>query len=100
MRWLADLITELLNSPKMILIICLIFAVSGTLLDGTLYRIWELKSEESKIEARLIDTKTSLMRLKKQIKMANDPTFIEREAKDRFDLVEEDDLIFVFSDEN
>jgi len=100
MRWLADLITELLNSPKMILIICLIFAVSGTLLDGTLYRIWELKSEESKIEARLIDTKTSLMRLKKQIKMANDPIFIEREAKDRFDLVQEDDLIFVFSDEN
>jgi cell division protein FtsB len=100
MRWLPNLISDLLNSPKMILVLCLIFGITGTLLDGTLYRIWELRNEQSKVQTKIVDTEKSLSQLKKRIKMANDPVFIEREAKERFDLVEEDDLIFVFSDEN
>ncbi len=100
MRWLPTLISDLINSPKMILVLCLIFGITGTLLDGTLYRIWELRNEQSKVQTKMVETEKSLSKLKKQIKMANDPVFIEREAKERFDLVEEDDLIFVFSDEN
>lgn len=99
MQGLARLITDLIHSPKMILVLCLIFAITGTLLDGTLYRIWELKNEQTKIQTKMVDTEQVLVKLKKQIKMANDPKFIEREAKDRFDLVEADDLVFVFSDE-
>lgn len=33
-----------------------------------------------------------------QIKQAKDPVFIERQAKDKLDMVDEHDLVFVFSE--
>ena len=34
-----------------------------------------------------------------QLRKARDPVFLEKEARDRFDLVSEGDLVFVFSEE-
>ncbi len=49
----------------------------------------QLQINTSKAEARSLDM---------QIKQAKDPSFIERQAKDKLDMVGEHDLVFVFSD--
>lgn len=95
----ADNISRLLMSPRKILLLCLIFALAGILVDGTLYQMWELGVEKKNMQQKILTTEISIKKLQKQIRMAHDPRFIEREARDRFDLVNKDDIVFVFSDD-
>ena len=95
----ADTIHRLLMSPRKVLLLCFIFALVGILLDGTLYQMWELNAEKKNMQHKIQDTQITIQKLQKQIRMAHDPKFIEREARDRFDLVSKDDIVFVFSDE-
>lgn len=96
---LADNLNRLLMSPRKIVFWCLIFALIGILLDGTLYQMWQLNSEKKNVEQKILDTKISINKLQKQIRMAHDPKFIEREARDRFDLVNKNDVVFQFNDD-
>lgn len=95
----ADNISRLLMSPRKVLLLCLIFALAGILVDGTLYQMWELGVEKKNMQQKISSTEISIKKLQKQIRMAHDPRFIEREARDRFDLVNKDDIVFVFSDD-
>jgi cell division protein FtsB len=97
---LSDLLNRWLMSPKKVLISCLLFALVGILLDGTLYQMWELGVEKKNTESKILETELSIKKLQKQIRMAHDPRFIEREARDRFDLVNKNDIVFVFAEEN
>jgi cell division protein FtsB len=96
---LSDNLNRLLMSPRKIVFWCLIFALVGILLDGTLYQMWQLNAEKKNIHQKISETQTSIQKLQKQIRMAHDPRFIEREARDRFDLVSKDDIVFVFNDD-
>ncbi|MES2769053.1 MAG: septum formation initiator family protein [Bdellovibrionota bacterium] len=95
----ADTISRLLMSPRKVLVTCLVFALAGILLDGTLYQMWELGVEKKSMQQKISETEISIKKLQKQIRMAHDPRFIEREARDRFDLVNKDDIVFVFSND-
>lgn len=95
----ADTISRLLMSPRKVLFTCLVFALAGILLDGTLYKMWELGVEKKSMQQKISETEISIKKLQKQIRMAHDPRFIEREARDRFDLVNKDDIVFVFSND-
>jgi cell division protein FtsB len=95
----ADTINRMLMSPRKIIFWCLTFALIGILLDGTLYQMWQLNVEKKKVQQKITETKTSIQKLQKNIRMAHDPRFIEREARDRFDLVNKDDVVFVFNDD-
>lgn len=97
---LSDLLNRWLMSPKKVLFTCFLFALVGILLDGTLYQMWELNLEKKNTQQKIHETELSIKKLQKQIRMAHDPKFIEREARDRFDLVNKDDVVFVFSNEN
>ena len=96
----ADTISRLLMSPRKVFLLCLMFAFAGVLVDGTLYQMWELGVEKKTMQQKITDTEISIKTLQKQIRMAHDPKFIEREARDRFDLVNKDDIVFVFSEED
>jgi len=96
---LIDSLNQFLLAPRKVLLMCLILAGVGTVLDGTLYKIWSLNNERKNVEAKVTETQKSIQTLQKQIKMAHDPKFIEREARNRFDLVNKDDVVFVFADE-
>lgn len=50
------------------------------------------------IQEQILKSKAQSKALDMQIKQAKDPSYIERQAKDKLDLVEEQDLIFVFSE--
>lgn len=44
----------------------------------------------------MVETKESIVKLKRLVAQAADPAFIERQARDRLDLAGEKDLVFVF----
>lgn len=74
-----------------------IFTVS-LFFNGAVWRIWSLHRDSNKIQEQILNSKTQTKALDMQIKQAKDPAFIERQAKDKLDMVGEHDLVFVFSD--
>lgn len=72
--------------------------VAYLFLNGAVWRIWGLHRDLDTIGKKITESKSMSKSLDMQIKQAKDPSFIERQAKDKLDLVGEQDLVFVFSD--
>ncbi|HEX4923693.1 MAG TPA: septum formation initiator family protein [Bdellovibrionales bacterium] len=99
-RKLKTAAVEFLNSPMRVLIVCAAFGFLVLVLDGTLFRLWNLHREARRIESNIARLSDSTRALEMQIKKAKEIEFVERQARDRFDLVGEDDLVFVFTNES
>lgn len=89
----------LMHRPIQVFWICAVAALMGVVLDGTAFRLWGLHREHRAIAERIEEGKVRSKQLAFQIQKAQQPEFIEKAARDQFDLVKEDDLIFIFSDE-
>lgn len=74
-------------------------AATGVILDGSALRLWGLHRDHDLLVEKIDQAENRSKQLKFQIQEAQQPEFIERAARDRFDLVKEGDLIFIFSDE-
>lgn len=94
------LLKVLLDNPLKVLWLCLALAFVNLVLDGSLLRLWSLHRDHKQIQSQIteIKSKTEIMQVK--LAKASDPAFIQREAIDRFDLVGEGELVFVFSEED
>lgn len=68
-------------------------------MDGSLFRLWSLHRDATSLQTKIATVQAQNADLRKRLLRAKDPAFLEREARDRFDLVSEGDLVFVFSDE-
>lgn len=77
---------------------CVCIFIFSLFFNGALWRIWSLRHDLSTIQGQIINSKDQSKALDMQIKQAKDPSFIERQAKDKLDMVGEHDLVFVFSD--
>lgn len=89
-----------LNYPLTVFWICLSVAFLNVLFDGSLVRLWSLRRDLRETEARVIQLKAQSSDLRHKIQRAMDPAFVEKEARERFDMAEEGDLVFVFSEDN
>ena len=89
---------ELAHHPIKILWFALAGAAVGVVLDGTAIRLWSLHREHDQIQSRIAVAKTRSKAMEFRIHEAQSPEFIERAARDQFDLVKEGDLVFIFSD--
>ncbi|MCM2282601.1 MAG: septum formation initiator family protein [Bdellovibrionaceae bacterium] len=92
-------LNHILHHPLKVLWICLFFGVASVLLDGSFIHLWRLNRSRQQLEARIDEGQARLKQLEFRIDEAQQPQFIERQARDQFDLVKEGDLIFVFSDD-
>ena len=92
-------LNHLLQTPQKVIWICLGLVVLNLVIDGSLFRLWSLHRDFASIQANIQSLGTQNEKLKVQLAKARDPAFLEREARDRFDLVSEGDLVFVFSEE-
>lgn len=90
---------ELFYHPVRVLWICVILVVGGLILDGSALRLWGLHRDHQVISTRIEEARRRSRQLEFRIQEAQQPEFIERAARDQFDLVKEGDLIFIFSDE-
>ena len=84
--------------PKQIFFISIVVGVLSLFWDGTA-RTWvRLKSRESGLVDSIKKSGQQVSALERKIKKAHDPRYLEQEARERFDLVREGDLVFVFSE--
>lgn len=92
-------LNDLLQTPQKVIWICLGLVVLNLVLDGSLFRLISMYRDHHDIQSKLVTLNQQTQSLKARLKEARDPVFLEREARDRFDLVSEGDLVFVFSEE-
>lgn len=88
-----------LHEPRRILILVGGAALAALILQGDLLQYWRLKSEVMRLRTEISELALSTGQMKEKNRKARDPAFIEREARDRLDMLGEDDIEFVFSDE-
>ena len=92
-------LNNLLLAPQKVIWICLGLLTLNLVLDGSLFRLWSLHRDSDSILKNNQTLQTQNQDLARRLQKAKDPSFLEREARDRFDLVSEGDLVFVFSEE-
>lgn len=91
-HWIRDI----LNQPRLVAVACLIFVMVTAVLNGVLWKLWALHKDQDRRTHETLIAQQDISQLRTQLDQARDPSFIERQARDRLDLVGEKDLIFVF----
>lgn len=91
---------QLLNQPLKVFWICLTVFIVSVIFDGSFIRLWSLHREASVLETKIDNDKEQAKQLEFKIHQAQQPAFIERQARDQLDLVRDGDLVFVFADDS
>lgn len=99
MKQLGHFLHRQLLNPLRIFICCISFAIISLLFNGGLMNLYTLQRDRQRLLEQKIEIKAQSFELDQRLKQAKDPAFMEHQALDRYDLVEENDLIFVFADE-
>ena len=88
-----------LNRPLWVLSACAFLVVLHLSLDGTFIRIWHLKTSQKILEKQIesLHIKNTLIEERIQKLKQSDSRILESEARERFNLVGEKDIIFIFS---
>lgn len=89
-------VRSLLNSPLKVFLCSLLFFLINFIGNGNFIRLWNLNHELSKFDLALQKNKSEIARIEHNINKSKDPSFIERQAREKLDLVGEDDLVFIF----
>ena len=88
---------DLLYRPARVFWFCVCLAATGVVLDGSALRLWSLNRDHRDLSRKITEARAHAKLLEFRIQQASLPGFIERQARDQFDLVKEGDLVFVFS---
>lgn len=97
LKAIGSKIHALLSSPKNMMVFCLVLIFFALIIDGTLFRLWKLNRDYDALTLKLEQESERLKILDVQVQKAKDPLFIKHQARDRFDLVEEDEMVFFFT---
>ena len=100
MRKISRLIHFFIDSPKRSFILCCIFVFFALVFDGSLFHLWRLHRDQKALNERIIQAQVATEVLHLEVKKARNPKYVEKQARERFDLVAEDELVFVFSKED
>ena len=87
------------SRPIWVLTICLLFISVHIGFDGTLLRIWHLYGRHKELRGRIVDIQEKNSIVEKKLKQLSNPRFLIKEARDRFNIVGEGDIVFIFSDQ-
>jgi len=94
------ILKQVLNRPLWVLIICIVLLLFNVMFDGTLSRLMNLVRSQKVLKSRIKDLERKNALVEDRLKKLSDSEFLEKEAKDRFNLIGEEDIVFIFSDEN
>ncbi len=93
-------INQSLHKPARILALCLFSVFVSLVVNGSLFRLWSLHRDFGDLQGKAQQLHLQSQEMELKLSRASDPAFIEREAIERLDLVNEGDLVFVFTDED
>jgi cell division protein FtsB len=90
----------LLENPVKVLSVAVAAALVGLLTQGTFLDLWNLHREIHKLQGRYRDTLKYNESMKTKIEQARtSDKFIGRQAREKLDLVQEDEMVFIFENE-
>lgn len=96
---LAVGLRRFLNNPSKVALWCVIIFCVSIVLNGNVFRLWGLHRDHDRIILEIKETKHNISSLSAQLRQAKDPSFIERQARDKLDLAGEHDIVFVFPEQ-
>ncbi|MEY4615914.1 MAG: hypothetical protein RJB66_874 [Pseudomonadota bacterium] len=92
-------IKVLLERPVRVGVICLALLTSGLVFDGSLWRLYDLRQNHQVLLSKLLEETDKIEKLELQMGQLKNPAYIEKQARDRLEFLEKDDLLFVFSED-
>ena len=90
-------ISSFLQHPLRIFVICFAVAVTALIVNGTLLRLWNLNHNSNLIAERTTQLRNQTKKIDQKLRETRDPSFLELEARERLNLANKGDLVFVFS---
>ena len=93
-------LNNLLHQPTKVLVLCVVTIFFSLIVEGSLFQLWNLHRDHREIKHKISKIKTENLELEMKIAKASDPSFLEFQARNQFNLVEEGDLVFIFSGQN
>jgi cell division protein FtsB len=88
---------KILYSPFKVAILSFTFVFLHLILGEGVFRLAKLQSDEKTLKTQIEEIQNQNKSLDMQVKMAQDPVFIERQAVELYGLAQEHDLVFVFN---
>lgn len=85
--------------PGRVFFICVGFLLLTLVGQGSLWRLWNLHNEYARIQQEILLAQEKTKKLDLEIQKIKDPSYLERQARERLDLVSENDLVFIFPSE-
>lgn len=92
-----NIFSKILSNTKYTLILCGVFLFFALFIKGSFFKFFKMKKYKAKITQEIEAVQVTSADLKLKLEKVNDPKFIEKQIKERFDFVKEGDLVFIFS---
>ena len=88
------------NRPLWVLLLSCALVGAHLIFDGSFLQMWRLYNSRQALEYRIKDLQTKNGLVEERLKKLSDSDFLEKEVRNRFNLAGEEDLIFIFSNDN
>ena len=99
-RLLSQCLNEILHRPFVVLLVCFVVSFTSLIVEGTLFQLWSLYQSDKEISHRMEHLEKETQKLSIKMTKASEAGFLELEANEYFDVVEEGDLVFIFSEDS
>ncbi len=99
MNTIGDKISNLLERPFRVIGICFCLLMIGIVFDGSLWRLYHIHQNKELLETKINEENNKIEMIKLQLGQLKNPAFIEKQARERLEFLEKDDLLFVFSED-
>ena len=93
-----NFLKKIFSSTRYTLLLCGVFLIFTLFIKGSFLDLFKMKQYKAKITQEIASVQVTSEDLKKKLEKVNDPKFIEKQIKEKFDFVKEGDLVFIFSD--
>ena len=94
----AEFVHRQLYHPARIFLFSLAFVGVNFIARGSLLNIYGLHRDQKTLQTQMEQTRAQIVQLDVDLRRTQDPIFMARQAVDRYDLADENDLVFVFAD--
>ncbi|MEC9282791.1 MAG: septum formation initiator family protein [Bdellovibrionota bacterium] len=98
-RGVRNQIYHVFSNPKKFLSLCLGFCFFTLVFDGSIWRLYNLHKQEELLKQNIKRAKLDTEKYKGLIQKAKDPQFLRQLAREKFDWLEEDEILYIFPSE-
>ncbi len=95
---LFSFVHKLLERPGLVFGICCVTVIMSLAVDSSLIKMWKLNKDKNLIKTKIAKIISSTEEMRKEMKKSKDPDYLAQLAVDRYDLIKNGDLVFVFTE--